>query len=823
MPLFFRPHWSVCLILATSLATIAEAGAMVHHIEFVTPRVGQRGTTVDVELEGTFIKDTREVLFYKPGIKCIAIKPQPSLPEPKGSGLPHGGYVQDSVICTFQIAPDCPLGLHPFKLRTAHELTMLSTFAVTAFAIFDEAEPGQGRNDTLKTALEIKPNTTVRGSIRNSQAADIDLYKVSAKAGQHLSVEVDAVWLSERYYGGAEYDLMARILDGDGKELAVNDDSALHLQDPIISSIVPRDGDYFVEIKQRVYNGNSNYIAHIGTNARPLAIYPAGGPAGKALPVTLLGDPAGEKPTTLTLPSTEGNFAFNEAMPSPLPMRVSLYENQLEDRSAEVTLVKTLPIALNGIIEQPGDEDTFRITAKKGDRWRVRVYARSLGTTLDPRIAIRRVGSENIDLEGDDATLEERGFHGMSGQIQRKEKMDPSLIWEPKEDGDYTLSITDMRGLGDALSVYRIEIEPVRDEISTSIAARVIDSVECPRLTSIGVAPGNRWNVNINLSEGQGNRYKGDLDIVATGLPPGVQMIASRIIAGAKQAQAQFIAGPEVKPQVGLITLQCQTTDGTSLVSRSQQSFPFVNRSGGHAWHTVVVDQYAFAITDPAPYTVELVQPPIPLSQQSELAVQLKFTRQPGFNEALEFQCDWLPPGVEGEPTVTIPEGKNESLMHLTADANAKPGTWKLAVTASTTGGSYYLGVGRIRTATNFIDLIIAEPYVVLKNHPAAVRRGATAQIEWDVEQKKPFTGEAEAILLGLPKGVTVTANLKLKLTDTKLIFEIIATSEALMGQYKELTCELVFKASGQEIRQRSGKGILRVDPMMTAKSDASQ
>ncbi len=104
---------------------------------------------------------------------------------------------------------------------------------------------------------------------------------------------------------------------------------------------------------------------------------------------------------------------------------------------------------------------------------------------------------------------------------------------------------------------------------------------------------------------------------------------------------------------------------------------------------------------------------------------------------------------------------------------------------------------------------------MILKNHPAAVRRGGKAQVIWDVENKKPFEGEADAILLGLPKGVSVVGKPKLKAGETQLIFEIAASDEALLGQYKELTCEIVVREKGQEIRQRSGKGILRVDPAL--------
>jgi len=805
------------LLTASFWATSAIAGPMVHHIEFVTPRAGQRGTTVDVILEGTYIKDAREALFFGPGIKCLGVKALPSLPEPRNTI--HSGYVQDRVQCRFQIAPDCPLGLHPFKLRTDTELTTLSTFSVTRFPVVQEGEEHQGGNDTLQTAKVVPLNTSVLGRIDSGRKADTDMYRVSGKAGMHLSVEVDSVRLTEKFYGGAEFDLMVRLLDANGRELASNDDSALHMQDPIISTILPRDDDYYVEIKQRVFSTGTNnyYLAHIGTNIRPLAVFPAGGPAGRPLLTTLLGDPAGRISRTIALPVSHGDFNFNEDMPSPLPMRVSAYENVLKDREAEETPVKSLPAALNGIIAEPGEVDRFRLSAKKGERWLVRVYARSLGTPLDPRIVIRRAASEAIEIQGDDSKLEDRGLYSFSAQIQRPEQMDPSIVWEPKEDGDYLLDISDMRGFGDPLSVYRVEIEPVRNEVNTYIAAKVIDGVECPRLTSIAVAQGNRWTVNIKLAEGQGNRFKGEMELVASGLPEGVRMIAPRIPAGAKEVQAQFIADASTQPQVGLIGLTVRAVDGTPLLSGSQQGFPFLNHSGGNAWNAIVTDRYALAVTDPAPFSFDLVQPQIPISKSGELALQVKVNRKPGFNDSLEFQCDWSPPGVQCEPTVTVVEGKFEALMHLNADANVKPGTWELALTASTTGGSYYLGAGRIRTSTNFVDLAVADPYVELKNHPSSVRRHGTAQIIWDVDNKKPFEGEADAFLLGLPRGVSVVGQPKLKAGDSQLVFNIAATDEALMGQYKELICEIVVKHGGQEIRQRSGKGILRVDPAFAA------
>ena len=799
MRLFTALMGSACLL------TPVFAGPMIHHIEYVTPRAGQRGTTVEVTIEGAFIKKPQEILFYRPGIRCVELKSLASLPEPRSTI--HGGFIEDSVQAKLQIDADCPLGLHPFKLRTATELTTLSTFAVTRFPIVNETQEDQ----------PVPMNSAVLGRMDTKQIGDVDVYRVTGRKGEHLSVEVDSVWLTEKFYAGSEFDLTARILDAGGKELARNDDSALHLQDPVLSTILPADGEYRVEVKQRIFTsgGNCYYLAHIGSNHRPLAVYPAGGMKGEKLAATLLGDPAGDEAIQVALPSQTGDFAFNDTMPSPLMMRVSEFPNVLENKDADETTVTALPAALNGRIEVANDADSFRVKTKAGERWRVRVFARSLGTPLDPRLTIRKADAETDDVTADDAVLLERDLWAMSRQIQRKELMDPALVWEPKTAGEYLINITDMRSLGDPTSVYRIEVEPVRDEINTFIQARVIDMVECPRLTSIAVPQGGRWTVNVNLIDAPGSRYKGELDLVVQGLPQGVRMIAPRVIAGQRQVPVQFIADAGTKPQTALISITCKATDGTPLLSRAQQSFPFLGHSGGHAWHSFVVDDYAFAVTEPAPYQIDVEQPTIPLSQNGELTLPVKISRKPGFDEAIEHQFDWVPPGVEGEPTLTIPAGKNEGTLRLSASTSAAPGTYRLAMTASTAEGSYYLGAGRIRTSSAFFDITIAQPYIAVKSNPASVRRGEKAQVVWDIEHKKPFEGEAEAVLLGLPKGVSVVHAPKLKAGDKQLIFEIAATSEALLGQYKELSCEITVSERGQQIRQRMGKGILRVDPAL--------
>ena len=109
---------------------------------------------------------------------------------------------------------------------------------------------------------------------------------------------------------------------------------------------------------------------------------------------------------------------------------------------------------------------------------------------------------------------------------------------------------------------------------------------------------------------------------------------------------------------------------------------------------------------------------------------------------------------------------------------------------------------------------MIAEPYVELASQPESVRRGEKKQYVWSVQQKSPFEGTASVKLLGLPKGVTVVEPFPvLTNTSREIAFDIKATDEALLGSVRGMSCEVIVQAGGQEIRQRTGNGTLRIDP----------
>ncbi len=401
------------------LAAVPALAIQQRNIENVLPRGGARGTTVEVIIQGMDINEPEEVLFYRPGITAEGFEVLPHLDGIHGF---HGSRTTDQFKVRFKIAADCPIGEHPFRVRTATTLTTLATFWVTPYPIVAESEKSLSDNDTLIKAQNITLNTTVSGKIHGGAKIDRDLYRVELLAGERMGVEVDFLRLSMMSYGDAEYDIMTLVLDDKGRELARSDDTALHVQDPLMSFVAPATGAYYVEVRQRLFKPfqPSYYHAHIGNFTRPDAAYPLGGPAGENVAVRFIGDAAGDFSQSVAIAGEPGMMEFfpgpaGQTPPSALTLRSCPYGNTLEaepnDEPAKANSSPAAPQGLNGILQEPGDVDFFRLPLTKGNAYRVRVYSRSIGMPVDSKITLRPAAKpDEVELEYDDTPPREREF-----------------------------------------------------------------------------------------------------------------------------------------------------------------------------------------------------------------------------------------------------------------------------------------------------------------------------------------------------------------------------------------------------------------------------
>ncbi len=833
----------VAFALVGLVSQTAEAG--LPRLTRIVPPGAQRGTTVEVVLQGQHFSKPEEVMVYEPGITVESLEPMEGEVEIRGrrNRIEKGSGIRVKL----KIADDCELGLHGMRLRTATGISEYQRFFVGPFPLIDETEqqPRQPRNDARETAQTVALNSTVLGAMLDP--TDVDSYRIEAKQGQRISAEIEATRLG---VDRGIPDLYVSVLDADGKRLIAADDSALFLQDPVVSLVAPRDGVYFVEVRHSTYSAAGDiYRLHVGTFIRPTGLYPAGGQVGQELSVQILGDPKGPSSQTVKLPATPtADLRFvaidpETSIPAPTPntLRVSPFGNVLENEPNDLVdaitaqSAATLPIAFNGIIDKPGDVDCFRFAAKKGERFRIHCLANAVGSPLDPTIWIQQAGGKGNPQRATDSRPNQLGYAPYGGM--NRETLDPILDFTAPADAEYVLGVEDDRNSGGADFVYRVEISPETDAVYVYIPQDGEAAFQAQARQSISVPSGGRYSTQLSIFN-TNKPFNGELELVAIGLPEGMTMHAPRITPSMPRVSVVFEAAPDTKPQGKFIEIVArpvsdsakpaegekkdkqESTTATepaerTLASGFRQSIPMNSSNNNDYYLFNMFEKLAIAVTEPAPFSIDIDEPKSALVQNGEMSLKFRITRAPGFDEPVSVVMEWKPNGVSTGTPVTIRTDKSEGEYPLGAARNATAGAYE--VTLSAVSGAqrpaYRDSASRTYVSTKPFKLLVAEPHIEAKFARASIERGKTSIVTVKLNHLKPFEGKAKATLARLPRGVELVEPIReIGPEDKEITFALKATEDCLTGGYQGITLDLTVTEEGQAVRQLSGSGTLRID-----------
>ena len=750
----------VCFVVDSSFASSPSLGS-------VTPRGGQRGTEVVLSFSGARLADAQEVLFYAPGFSVSKLQ------------VVNTNQVQ----ATVKIAADCRPGEHALRLRTKSGLSELRTFWVGTLPIVQEKEP----NSDFDKPQKIPLNVTVEGVVQNE---DVDYYAVDLKKGQRLSVEIEAMRLGTTFF-----DPYLAILDSKRFELATSDDSPLNKQDGMAAMVAPADGTYVVQVRESAYGGNGacQYRLHVGTFPRPLAVVPAGGKAGEEIEVRFLGDPAGTFKQKIKLPTKPtdhfGIFAQDAGgiAPSPLPFRISEHGNVVEvepNDTPETATPAELPLALNGVIEKAGDIDHFRFKAKKGQVYDVHCYARRLGSPLDS-VMVLSVFKGGAIAANDDAVGPDSYFR----------------VTIPA-DGEYVLSVTDHLKKGGPTYAYRVEFTPVQATTTVSIPKVALYSQE---RQTIAVPRGNRFATL--LSAGRAN-FGGDVVFGAEGLPKGVALHAETLPANLDVMAVVFEADAAAPVGGTLARLTALHADPKQKIgSRFFQTVELITGAPGQSiYWRYDADRAAVAVTEEVPFKINIVEPKAPLVQNGSMNLKIVAERKPGFTAPITILPLFNPPGVSSATAVTIPAGKNETVLPMNASAGAQVRKWKTAVLGTAT-----VGDGPVWVSSQLATIEVAAPFVAFNMERIASEQGKDVELFCKVQQNKAFEGKAKVRLVGLPTKVTA-AEVEIDKTTKEIAFKVTVDKTSPPGQHRNLFCQLVLTQNGEPVVMNAGYSELRID-----------
>ncbi len=196
----------------------------------VFPCGTRQGTSVEVEIGGANLDETRKLYFTHPGITAEMVS-DPAKPPARFK---------------VNVAGNVPVG--DYDIRSIGKLGISNP---RVFSVSDLEEVSENEPNNLRTAANKVPfQCVINGRVNPTE--DIDWYVFPAKKGQRVIIECRAWRIDSRLDGAMT------LSSSDGKELATSQDENVRDQkrDPMIDFDVPEDGDYFLKFSDFMFNGS---------------------------------------------------------------------------------------------------------------------------------------------------------------------------------------------------------------------------------------------------------------------------------------------------------------------------------------------------------------------------------------------------------------------------------------------------------------------------------------------------------------------------------------------------------------------------------------
>lgn len=742
----------------------------------ITPAGAQRGTEATVTFTGARLTDAQEVLCYHPGVTVKKLEV----------------VNETQVKVTFAIAADCRPGEFLFRVRTASGVSDARTFWVGALPTVDEKEP----NSEFATPQPIPLNTTVHGSLGGE---DVDYFVVECKKGQRLSVEVEGMRLARGFW-----DPFVAILNDKRFELATSDDSTLTLQDGRCSVVIPADGKYTVMVREASFGGGPTYRLHVGTFPVPTAVIPSGGKPGEEVEFTFLGDPAGPIKQKIKLPAAaDENFRLHAVTPDGIAptgfkCRVADVPGVIEDGNnvdAAKAFTGTAPGAFHGVIAQPGQNKFFKFAAKKGQAFDVQCYARRLGSPLDPVMHITHFGGAYI-TGNDDNGGPDSGFR-----------------FTAPEDKEYAIYVHDHLRKGGPDYFFRVEITPIAATTSVSIPKVDGNNVSNQDRQNVTVPKGGRYATLVNVQRAD---WGGPANLTFPGLPAGVTPVVDVVDPGFGTVPVVFEAKADAAHAGGLLDFAVAPTDANvKALSRVRLDVNYNIGLNNTPFHRHFTDRVAVAVTDAAPYSIEVIEPKAGIPQNAAYNLRIVAKRAEGVKGPITVYPLFTPPGMGIAGSATIAPEQTETTLYVNAAPNAAVRKWKTALIAVADAGK-----GPVWTSSQLFTLEVVPPMVTLAQERTAMEQGASGQVFGKVNVVTPFVGDATVKLIGLPAKVAAP-EVKINKDSKELTFAVTTDKTSPAGKHGTY-CQVVIVHNGETLVQNAGGGELRIDVPLPPKVAAT-
>lgn len=464
--------------IALSFVCAGGADAAAPNVTSLFPAGAKRGTSVSVTIQGAIGDGTVRVWSSQPGVKV-------TLPEKPGP-------------ITIDVAADAEPGVCWLRFFNDEGSSGLRPFVIGTLPEINEVEP----NDDWAKAQSLSESSLVVNG-QHVKGGDSDSFAIPLKQGQ----TVVASLMASRVIGSTQ-DATLQILSPTGFVLEQNEDDQGF--DPQLAFTAPADGTYYLrtwslpmtpDSSIRLY-GSPTAVYRLTVTTGPFMdrIVPAAVQAGSASRLEIRGwnvvngtldiePPLSASGSRFMLPlSGWTNRLPSQVIVVPHPSHIEQEPNDLSQSQAV-----EIPFSMTGAVASPRDVDAFRFAGKKGQRLRLEVLARELGSLLDPVLRV-------YDSKG--TVLKEADDDG-------RESADPDIEFVLPADGEYRVTMTD-RFLhhGDRFS-YLLNVTETSPDFSLAVAS-----------DSLVLKADKELEVPVTVTRSAG--FAGEINLNVIGLPEGV-------------------------------------------------------------------------------------------------------------------------------------------------------------------------------------------------------------------------------------------------------------------------------------------------------------
>ncbi len=763
--------WMTVATFALAMAT-ERVWAQAPAITYLSPAGGQRGSTVDVTINGTGLVGASSIWTDLPITAVIPAE------------IANNGKEAGKFVARVQIPADSIVGIGGIRVVTPKGISNLKLFMI------DDLQPvaENGTNKTPAHAQKLELPCVVSATI---EAESWDFYRFSVQAGQRVTVEVVARRL------GSKVDPVVELLDSTGRRLAYSDDTDGLGSDCRFAHTFAKAGDYMLKVQDVKFQGGADSVYRLRVGDFPAATlpFPLGGKRGTKVPVIATGQGTEAiPPVDVVVPDNpNGVVPLEVRSPTggkvePLTFQLSSLDETMEKEPNEELAAATrftVPQVLNGRFEKPGDVDRFVFTAKKDERVVFETVSRPLGSPADLFMVIQNAQGQEL------ASNDDTG------------KDDARIDFKVPADGDYTVGVWDLNKRGGNEFVYRIRAVPF--EPGFKLLARQLDAQK----TSIDKMDVPQGAAAMVLVRPVRVEYSGPIAISVEGLPAGLTVSPTVIGPGqadtvitVQAAEGAAIGGAQVRI-VGTAEINgkkvVEYADCSEILITALANFPWPPRN--------LTNKMALSVTEKPFFTLEVkLDPAAPgLGRGTTLPITVTAKRADDFKDPITLAIQGLPANVDfgNKP---IDKEQTQSQVTLTSKNNAPLGVHSIVIT-----GTGKRGDQQITVVAPALNLNLRMPIeLTLDTAGAKLPVNGKTKVKVKVNRLLGFKPPIELELKNLPKGVTAPkVTIPEGATDAEI--ELTAGADAAVGTIQNLSVEGTTNVAGENQKVTAPNATLEV------------